>query len=114
MAATMTREDLKSKLDRGERFKLVNVLSPASFEHGHIPRSINVPLQELEERAPSLWSRDEEIVVYCGSFECTASPTAARTLEKLGFTKVVDYEGGMADWRDAGYPVHESKDAWGT
>src|SRR3990172_2091616 len=105
MYKTITREDLRAKLDRGEKFHLVNVLSANAFARTHIPGSQNVPVTEIQERAPALWQPDEEIVVYCSSFDCNASPRAAEILDRLGFTNVYDFEGGLADWEDGGYTV---------
>ena len=41
----------------------------------------------------------------CASFECHASPMAAKRLDQMGYKNVYDYEGGMKDWKGAGYPV---------
>jgi len=104
MMKTITRDDLKKKMDAGEKFKLIDVLSAQHFSEEHLPRAINIPLGEIEARAEEL-EKDEEIVVYCASFECTASTAAAEKLEALGFTNVLDYEGGIKDWKEAGYEL---------
>ena len=105
MLKTITREELHAKRERGEDFRLVNVLSTAAFARAHIPGSENVPVTEIEERAPALWEPDEEIVVYCSSFDCDASPRAAAILDRLGFINVWDFEGGMEDWVAGGGSV---------
>jgi len=101
MFKTITREQLKMKRDRGERFHLVNVLSAEAFARAHIPGSENVPVNEMDERAPALWEPGEEIVVYCAGWECHASPRAAAILDELGFLNVYDFEG----WQDGGGAV---------
>lgn len=100
MADTITREDLKQKLDSGEEFTLVNVLSSEQFEQEHIPGSINIPLDQVEDEFPSRFDRDDDIVVYCASPECQASPKAAEKLDSMGFTNVKDYEAGLSDWKE--------------
>ncbi len=100
MVDTISRSELKEKMDRGDDFTLVNVLSEDDFEEEHIPGSINVPLDEVEEEFPRQFDRDEDIVVYCASESCQASPKAAEKLESMGFTNVADYEGGLADWKE--------------
>jgi rhodanese-related sulfurtransferase len=105
MPTIITREALKAKIDAGEDFVLVDVLPPESYREEHLPDAINIPVTEIESEAPARLPRDRDIVVYCGSFECQASPTAAKALEGLGFTRVLDYEGGLADWEDAGHPI---------
>lgn len=111
MSKTITREELRRRQVRGEDFELVNVLAPDSFRREHIPASVNVPRDQIESRAPRLWDKDRDIVVYCASFECQSSRRVARTLEKLGFSSVTAFEGGMADWKDAGYSVTGGEEA---
>lgn len=105
MATAISREELKAKIDVGEDFILVDVLSADSYQSGHLPGAINLPVSEIESLAPQRLPKDKDIIVYCASFECQASPTAARKLEQLGHTRVIDYEGGLRDWKEAGYPL---------
>lgn len=101
---TINVEKLKNKIDSDEKFKLVDVLSKESFEGRHIPKSINIPGDDLEDRAPKeLLDRNEEIIVYCASKTCQASPNAAKKLEELEYTNVIDFEDGLAGWQDAGF-----------
>ncbi|MFB3881614.1 MAG: rhodanese-like domain-containing protein [Armatimonadota bacterium] len=109
MPNTLTREQLKAMIDAKERFTLVDVRFAESYEAEHLPGAINMPVNEIEALAPGRIALDEPIVVYCATFECTASPTAAMALEDLGFTNVADFEGGLADWQDAGYPTASGK-----
>jgi rhodanese-related sulfurtransferase len=79
----------------------------STFEAGHIPGSIRVPLSDLE---PSFreFSKDRSIVVYCGCCLGRAggfSEIAARKLIGLGFRKVLHLDGHMQGWRAAGFPV---------
>jgi len=101
---TITTKELKEKIDSGEKFKLVNVLSKESFDARHIPKSMSIPGKELEDRAPKeLPDKDEEIIVHCSSKTCQASPNAANKLMEMGYTNIIDFEDGMAGWQDAGY-----------
>jgi len=105
MAKIITREELKQKIDAMEDFVLVDVLSRESYQREHLPGAISIPFADIAEDALAGIPSDKEIVVYCGSFQCTASPAAAKRLEEMGFANVTDYEGGIADWKEAGYPV---------
>jgi len=104
----LTHQELKDMLDRNEDFALINVLPEEKFRHEHIPGSLNIPVTErgfnarVEEAAGG---KEGKVVVYCADFDCHASVAAAHKLEHAGFTQVYDYAGGMADWREAGYPV---------
>jgi len=65
---TISRQELKNRLDRRENFVLVETLPRAAYEHAHLPGAINLPLDRIEELAPPLLpGKDTEIVVYCAS-----------------------------------------------
>src|SRR3954463_13960 len=96
-------EELKDMQDEGEDFVLINVLPGEVYDEGHIPESINVPLQDTEfekEVENAVDGKDREIVVYCASYDCDASKKAAEKLEKAGFTDVIAYEGGFKEWQE--------------
>lgn len=57
-------EDLKSKLDEGQRILVVDSRSSVQFEQRHIPGAVSVPLSEVESRLDEL-PQNQEIVVYC-------------------------------------------------
>lgn len=87
---------------------LLNVLGPDAFAQGHIPGSVNAPVEEegFEEKAhQAVPDRTQPVIVYCASTECQASPKAARKLEAQGYSKVYDFKAGMEGWRKAGLPV---------
>lgn len=102
---TISRDELVELRESGADFYLVNVLSVQQFEEGHIPGSICIPLDHLEDVAPDKFEEDDTIVVYCASESCQASPKAAELLEDLGFTDVRDYEEGFKGWKEAGMDV---------
>lgn len=83
---------------------VLNILDPELYQDCHIPGSINVPLDELENYTRDL-DLNREIIVYCSNYLCTASKYAAELLQKLGFKQVYAYEAGMAEWRQHGLPV---------
>lgn len=68
MLATISRDELKQKIDRGDNFVLVETLAPETYHHAHLPRAINLPPGEVKERAATvLPDKSAEIVVYCAS-----------------------------------------------
>ncbi len=105
---TITAEELKEKKKSDQNFTLLFVLSEDKFKEGHIPGSINIPLGDIGKRKHEL-DMDEMIVVYCESYDCKASPKAGEKLEKFGFKNIYDFEGGMKEWREKGYPIESSK-----
>jgi rhodanese-related sulfurtransferase len=100
----ITLEDLKKKLD-DNNVKLVEVLDEDAYKAEHIQGAINIPLKKIGTEAKDKFDKDDEIIVYCSDYSCSASPTAAKKLDKLGFNNVYDFEGGKKEWKDAGLPM---------
>ena len=68
MVATITRDELKKKIDRHEKFTLVETLAPDYYRQGHLPGAVNLPPDRVKELAARvLPDKDADIVVYCGS-----------------------------------------------
>ena len=90
-------EDLKKRLEAGETVNLLDVREPderAAFNIGgtHIPlgQIMGFQVDPIEDK------KDEELVVYCRSGK--RSGQACMFLETMGFTNVVNLDGGMMDW----------------
>ena len=63
---TITRGELIRALRR-HRIVLLDVLAPESFAAMHIPGAINLPVGEINRRAPELLpDLRADIVAYCG------------------------------------------------
>ncbi len=68
MVATISRDDLKMKIDRGEQFQLVETLPAVSYDHAHLPGAINLPPDQVTQLAPTLLpDKAADIVVYCAN-----------------------------------------------
>ena len=64
--ATISREELKEKIDRKHRFVLVETLPANSYNHAHLPGAINLPPDQIAQLAPKvLPDKTAEIIVYC-------------------------------------------------
>ena len=69
MVATITREELKAKMDRGDNFVLLEILPEKYYRRLHLPGAVNLPPGKVSELAPELLpDKGAEVVVYCGSF----------------------------------------------
>jgi len=98
------RNTLQDMQNKHKDFVLINVLKPEHFQKAHINSSINIPLESrsfTKQVETVAGGKDRDVVVYCASFDCDASPKAAQKLEKAGFKHVYDYEGGTKDWLDS-------------
>jgi len=77
--------------------RVVNVLPKELYDDAHIPGSIHVDIDQLDEKMRQ-WDPDTPVVFYCSNYTCQASKDAARTFRNYGFKRVYAYEGGMAEW----------------
>ena len=64
--AVISREEILARLN-DPSLLLVNVMPKEAFEEGHIPRSLNLPLAEIETKARQVFPEiGRELVIYCG------------------------------------------------
>jgi rhodanese-related sulfurtransferase len=104
--ASIDRTELREKMDRGDRFVLVDALSLISYAASHLPGAIHIPPEQVEERAPRrIPDLETEVVVYCSSPDCESSIVVGQRLLDLGYAKVRHYAGGKRDWIEAGLPL---------
>ncbi len=83
---------------------VINVLDKEFYDDCHIKGSINIPLEDVQKQIGTI-DKNAEVVFYCSNYQCTGSEYAALKLRKEGFGNVSVYEGGMAEWYQAGLPI---------
>ena len=83
---------------------VIDLRDKESFDAGHVGEARNIPLATLESQSGALkkW-RDKPVITYCDTGRDGAA--AARTLQKLGFTKVFTLAGGLSGWIKDNMPV---------
>jgi len=65
---TITKEELKQKIDRGDHFYIVETLEESAFAEAHLPGALNLPPDKLHELAPVILpDKAAEVVVYCST-----------------------------------------------
>jgi rhodanese-related sulfurtransferase len=98
-----TIDAVKSKIDRGEKFLLIDVREESEYAKDHLPGAIHlgkgVIERDIEERVPD---HGAPIVLYCGGG--FRSALAADNLQKMGYSQVLSMDGGVRGWREKGYP----------
>ncbi|MEZ5402812.1 MAG: molybdopterin-synthase adenylyltransferase MoeB [Bryobacteraceae bacterium] len=88
---------LKARMDRGDRFTLVDVREIHEFQIGRIPNSVLIPLGELPRRLAEL-NPDDDIVIHCKMGGRSAK--ACDLLRQNGYKKVTNVAGGILAWSD--------------
>src|SRR5882672_11171853 len=92
-----TIEDVKRKLDRGDRFLLVDVREESEFAKDLLPGAIHMSKgvieRDIEARVPDL---NTPMVLYCGGG--FRSAMTADNLQKMGYTNVLSMDGGIRIW----------------
>lgn len=106
---TISAEELHEKITGNSYPILINTLPYDAYESKHIPGSLHIPTDEIEKVKDLIPDKGEEIVVYCANSDCDASPNAAEKLMDMGYESVIDFEQGLAGWRQAGYPLRGSE-----
>ncbi len=99
-----TVDEVKKRLDRGDKFMLVDVREESEYAKDHLPGAIHlgkgVIERDIEARVPDLQA---EMVLYCGGG--FRSALAADNLQKMGYTNVISMDGGIRGWREKGFPL---------
>lgn len=92
---------LRTQMDRGDRFQLIDVRSAQEFATGHIPGAVNLPMDELDARLEDLSDHSPVVLV------CQSGTRAGMCAEKLKQTlrDVNLLTGGTSAWVAAGLPV---------
>jgi rhodanese-related sulfurtransferase len=68
MPTAIDRDEVQ-RLVAEESAQLVEVLPGKEFGEEHIAGAINIPLKELDERAPRELDRDRPVIVYCNDYQ---------------------------------------------
>jgi len=101
--------EVKEKLDRGDKFLLVDVREESEFAQDHLPGAIHlgkgVIERDIEGRVPDL---NTPMVLYCGGG--FRSAMAADNLQKMGYTNVISMDGGVRGWREKNFPMTKTRD----
>jgi rhodanese-related sulfurtransferase len=98
-----TIDEVKAKLDRREKFLLVDVREESEYAADHLPGAIHlgkgVIERDVEEKVPD---HNAPLVLYCGGG--FRSALAADNLQRMGYTNVLSMDGGVRGWREKGLP----------
>jgi molybdopterin/thiamine biosynthesis adenylyltransferase/rhodanese-related sulfurtransferase len=96
--------------EQGDAPVFLDVRERDEWDEGHIPGAVHLARGWLESRIDqTVPDRTRPIVACCASG--SRSTFAAKTLEELGYERVVSLSGGINDWKRRGYPLEVSTGA---
>jgi len=102
VTAQMAADELAAGLTAAETPVVLDIRNPREWATKHIPGSVNIPLNRLQERIAEV-PRDRRVVVHCaGGYR---SSIAASILHQYGITNLIEIAGGLAAWDAAHLPV---------
>ena len=97
-------DEVKKKLDRKEKFLLIDVREESEYATDHLPGAVHLGKgiieRDVEARVPD---QDTPMVLYCGGG--FRSALAADNLQKMGYTQVLSMDGGIRGWREKGFSL---------
>lgn len=97
-------QDLKAKLDKGEKFYFIDCREQEEWDEAHIEGATLVPLSEFQQKYESvLKEKDAPIIIQCRSGK--RSMNACMFLLSKGYKDLNNLEGGILAWTEAGYPT---------
>ena len=96
---TITPEELKKRMDAGEKLNIVDVREPHEHQAFNIGGTL-IPLGKIQtmqvDELEAL--KNEELIVYCRSGN--RSGQACLILDTMGFTNTKNLVGGMLAWEE--------------
>jgi len=95
----ITVEELKARLDSGEKINLIDCREPHEYEEANLGGRLiplgkfqTMQLEEIEDL------KDEEVIVHCRSGK--RSQMACMVLDQMGFSNTVNVAGGILAWQE--------------
>src|SRR5215831_3133508 len=104
MRKSITKEELTQLQQQNIVVTIIDIRSPEEYEKQHIPSTINIPSEELQNKAGS-FSNADKIICVCNHGR-ERSQQAAEMLYNSGFENTYYLRGGVAGWF-----VHENEQA---
>ena len=93
---TITSDEAREYLN-DSNYQFIDVRTDSEYTSGHIPKSIHIPLHEIQNRLSEIDSlKNKNIIAYCRSG--VRSSKATKILIEAGF-KVLNLSGGVLSWK---------------
>jgi len=98
----VTIDEVKNRVERGEKWALLDVREREEYREGHLDGALSLPRGFLEMRVEeAVPDKSAPVIAYCAGG--VRSLIAARTLKEMGYENVASMSGGYTAWKNAGY-----------
>jgi len=101
--AEWVRTQLESGMAMG-----MDARSADEYQSGTIPGALSLPVREMAEVFPEVQPflvAAQPVIVFCSGIACEDGLLLGMQLRDQGYTNVLLFAGGMAEWRSIGYPI---------
>ncbi len=93
----VTVQDLKARLDRGDKFRFLDIREPYEWDICRLPGSTLLPIAQLPARMSELDSAEDTILICKNG---ARSAHAVKMLQEAGFSRAWNVAGGLLEWSD--------------
>lgn len=95
---------LLDNIGHQQTLTILDVRSEQEFLEGHIQGAINIPYDQLVQHKERITKyKTQPLVLYCRSGR--RADIASQTLQKLGFSSLIDLRGHINLWRELNFPL---------
>lgn len=89
-----------------EGVQLIDVRTPSEYAEGHLANAVNININDSDFKAKiEALDKTKPILVYCKSGG--RSGRACSQLKEMGFTTIIDLDGGITDWKAHEKPIEK-------
>jgi rhodanese-related sulfurtransferase len=92
----ITPLELKARMDRGDKFRLIDVREEDEWAVARLPQAELIPLSQFQQRGPAELAPGEELILYC--HHGMRSGRAQGYLKAQGYSNVLNLTGGIDAW----------------
>lgn len=75
--------------------QVIDVRTAGEYQLGHLPKAINVPVDQIETQASS-WDKEATYLVYCATG--ARSQVAVDLMKSMGFKNIKHFNAGVQAW----------------
>jgi len=107
---TISTDELKSMMDKKDKFTLIDSRTAPEYAESHIVQSVNIPDKKLQENLALLPAdKSSLLVIYCNGVKCGKSKRLALQLETMGFYNIKIYLEGIPVWEEKNLPLETGR-----